>query len=419
MGPSAILGAIGVMGLGIAMFVSLRIIYGLRPPLADPIYQIIRIIGIVLIVLSWFAILFLTGFVLGLLIFAISIVTACMVWRQLVLLRRRTHMALIAMAVEKQIPLPACIRAYADEEGGFFASNATDFAEQLQSGVPLTAAIAESTAVLPRFAELAARVGMACDRLAPALRQELTSDSDYAPIRRSIASRTLYLCVALSFVPLILSFMMIKIVPAFIRIFNDFEVELPTMTVVLISVSSVLVNFAWIAVLLCFLGMIATVYAAIWYMGFRLPLPFPLSSLAMRFDRATVERALAFPAEQSRPLDRMIDLLAMYHPQGSVRSRLSRASDRIETGQNWIDSLRKESLLGRADVAVLRAAERVGNLSWALREMAASNERRLIHRLEALVQILSVITIFAFGCVVAFIVISCFIPLVKLIEALT
>ena len=417
--PIAITGAFGVIVLGIAMLTSLRIIYGHRAPFSDIIFRLIQIIGIVIITLGWFGLLVATGSLLGPLLFIASLVTGGMVWRQLVLLRRRTHMALLAMAIEKQIPLPACIHAFAEEERGRFGNSADDFAGQLQSGVPLPAAIAESYSVLPKFAELAARVGLACDRLAPALRQELISDSDYAPIRRSIASRTLYFCAAITFVPLILTFIMVKIIPAYIRIFYDFEIDLPPSTILLIRLSAGSVPFVWFGMLFFLLGAVATVYAAAWYMGFRMPIPLPFSKLALRFDRATVQRALAFPAEQSRPLSPMIDLLAVHHPQASVRSRLSHASDRIDAGQDWIEGLRSQSLLGKADVALLSAAQRVGNLPWALREMAESNERRLIYRLEAWVQLLSVATILLFGFTVSFIVVACFIPLVKLVESLS
>ena len=52
-----------------------------------------------------------------------------------------------------------------------------------------------------------------------------------------------YPCCVITFAVLILVFIMIKIVPAFIKIFQDFGADLPPVTVVLISASNATVNY--------------------------------------------------------------------------------------------------------------------------------------------------------------------------------
>jgi hypothetical protein len=51
--------------------------------------------------------------------------------------------------------------------------------------------------------------------------------------------------------------------------------------------------------------------------------------------------------------------------------------------------------------------------------MAASNVRRLVHRLNLAVQLLFPAAILAFGLAEAVFVLGCFIPLIALIQALT
>ena len=67
---------------------------------------------------------------------------------------------------------------------------------------------------------------------------------------------------------------------------------------------------------------------------------------------------------------------------------------------------------------MLGSAQRVGNLAWALREMAESNERRLGYRLQFWLQLLFPMLLICLGAVVFVLVVAYFCPLVSLIEAL-
>jgi len=52
-------------------------------------------------------------------------------------------------------------------------------------------------------------------------------------------------------------------------------------------------------------------------------------------------------------------------------------------------------------VALLRTAQRAGNLDWALKEMAEANRRRLAYRLQVVGQLTFPPVIVAFGLLVA------------------
>ena len=73
-------------------------------------------------------------------------------------------------------------------------------------------------------------------------------------------------------------------------------------------------------------------------------------------------------------------------------------------------------MIRRADLAVLQAAQRVGNLPWAMQEMADSARRRFIYRLQAIVQAVFPAVVICFGLMVMFIVVALFLPLVTLIQ---
>ena len=91
---------------------------------------------------------------------------------------------------------------------------------------------------------------------------------------------------------------------------------------------------------------------------------------------------------------------------------------RTEHGCAWHESLYRHGLIRKSDLAVLQSAERAGNLSWALRELADSNRRRLAYRLNAALQLLFPPAVLCFGAAVLFIVVAMFLPLIDILGSI-
>lgn len=119
------------------------------------------------------------------------------------------------------------------------------------------------------------------------------------------------------------------------------------------------------------------------------------------------------------PMNKTIWLLARTYPTAPIRGRLSAVGRSIDNGRNWCDALKDVGLLRSADLAVLRASMRVGNLEWALDEMSDSSIRRLVYRLRLAISFIFPTTLFVIGLGIGFVVISLFMPLVSLIQGLS
>ncbi len=104
---------------------------------------------------------------------------------------------------------------------------------------------------------------------------------------------------------------------------------------------------------------------------------------------------------------------------GAVRAKLSLVLAEVLSGVPWGESLCRRGLIRQSDFAVLQAAERTGNLPWAMREMADSNRRRLTNRLNMLVQTMFPPVVLCFGAMVLFIVVALFLPLIILIRSMS
>ena len=132
-------------------------------------------------------------------------------------------------------------------------------------------------------------------------------------------------------------------------------------------------------------------------------------------DMGVVLRVLALATRRDCPLPRMLDALAASHPKRAMRRRLRAVVLDTKDGCAWQKSLQIEGLIGQADAAVLSAAQRSGNLSWALAGMADSYQRKATYRLQALAQVVLPLLMVPVGALMCLLAAAYFAPLTKLI----
>ena len=129
-------------------------------------------------------------------------------------------------------------------------------------------------------------------------------------------------------------------------------------------------------------------------------------------------RILAVATEERQPLANVLNRVALDYPSGTIRRQLVPAVIALRGGTDWCEALSNSRVVSRAEVALLKTAERAGNLPWTLRQIAARREKRAVYRLASALQVVYPIVILLLGSFIGLFVISLFIPLVQLIEGL-
>jgi type IV pilus assembly protein PilC len=347
--------------------------------------------------------------------------------------QKRSLLAALALAADRQMPLAPMAEAFAAEGDGAFAYRVRQLAAKLKAGMTLPDAVTRSWGVLPSESVLAARVGEATGDLAGALRATTFNQVFDRALLRPVLVRMWYIFPVTA---LFYFFFLFKIVPSYVKIFEDFDMMLPPITIaVLSSWPSKAINLSGLwrlsgnidivvvvgLITLASIALFSALYVVVWLQWRGVPfLRVPwLTRIITWVEMGPVLRVLALAASWRHPLSRSLVTLGRFHPKRAVRERLWAAVRDIDEGQPWHVSLRQMRLISAADEAVLAAAERSNNLVWALEEMAASFERRANYRLQALAQIVLPLILLPVGLMVATLVVALFLPIVVLIESLT
>lgn len=354
------------------------------------------------------------GFLLWLALIVVTISVRVRYWQ----MERRVLVWLLGVATEKQIPLPEAAQAFADERLDKLGVRAHRLAIALNQGLPLDRAIAATEIRLPNDALVAVRTGCAAGGLGPMLKSAARHASAIDVAIQGVVGRVAYLSIFIIFMSLVTAFIQIKIMPAMQKIYEDFHQRLPDVTLAMIRWSYFPVNtpamqIIFTSLLLCVV--LVLLYTLARYIGLLRWDPPIVRRLSLPLDESLILRSLAESVDGGKPMDQTVWMLAKRYPKGYIRRRLKHAGERINEGAHWCDSLRNYELLSAGDAGLLKAAERVGNLSWAMNQTADRLLRRFTTRLLGTMSIGFPVIVLAFGVMVSVIAMGVIFPLAQLI----
>jgi type IV pilus assembly protein PilC len=339
--------------------------------------------------------------------------------------RQAALLWLLAVITRRRLPLVSELDALSEGLLTCDRGQASQLAEQVRAGTSLPQALSTASAargVVSDDAVVMAHVGERSDRLGEALAAEakrLTHVRNAALSSPSSPSLMLvYLIAVLFVIPVILTGLMVFIVPKYQRIFSDSGISLPPVTLKLIEWSGVFA-ISWLSTLAsvliaAILGVILFFLGRVYGWSFRRPRWLVPRGRTARASLAL--RALAVPAAAARPLTDALDVLATVPRHRRDRGRFERLRERHRAGESLWGALAAEGVISRRETELLAAAERAGNLTWALQLLADRIDARRQHRIAALIEVAQPLIVLALGALVLFICAGMFLPLVELIE---
>jgi type II secretory pathway component PulF len=321
----------------------------------------------------------------------------------------------LTYAAERGIPLSYAARAFAQERTDEIGSRSWRLADALDAGLPLDAALVAARQPVPANVLAATRIGLAYGRLAEMLEAAITQTRGVDRTLRVALERLLLLAAFFWVLLAITSWVMIRILPTFTRMFYEFQLELPAATKLAVTISETAALFWPVAILLVPAAIAALLVGALYYVGW-LPMWLPgVGRLRLRYDGSILLRSLAVAVRQQQPLVEAMKQVEGLFANPLLRSRLLDAIAGCHRGSDPFESLRRARLITRYEQAVLAAAQRVGNLPWALEAMADTAVRRLTQRIRFYSNVMMTIAFGAFSGLVLLFSVAMLQPLADLI----
>ena len=411
--------------LGLALRMAMNLVYGVRGPSVDDVAPtVVKIISWFFICLGLLSVLgLLVVSVIGIFFFIVFWVIAGFAIVDAVRASRESHRQMNAKLLSialREGRLNESLDLLRHLRLGYFVGGSTRYlCYDLQTGVPLYESSVRNRRALPRETPAYAAVGsLASDE--PAAFEELSQPTPptLAVAWRSWFDYGAYALGMMLMMTFVLTFLLVKIVPQFRNIFDEFDLALPRMTEVLIAASYYIEMFYFLIYLPLGLVLIGLPVIGLFYLCDREILRGFITRLQRRTTLCDALRLIAFGIEHKVELRRVLYALAVTYPSRFAQDQLNNCYLAVESGMTWTDALSKYKVLKSDEQALVHTAEQVGNVPWALRQIAHRRELASAMWLNFISKIFSPLMILFFAGIIAFIVISLFVPLVKLVNAL-
>jgi type II secretory pathway component PulF len=229
-----------------------------------------------------------------------------------------------------------------------------------------------------------------------------------------------YLLLYGAAIPAVCCFLFLTTTPKLEKIFEGFETEVPAVTDVVFSIGN-FIAYYWIPIVVLALWPIA------WLLrigvgrrnGWRDLQQWYLMWMFRRTDTPDILRRLARIVRSGQPILVGLDSLATSHQRRPIRSAMAKISEQVQGGKDCWLATHESLFLSAADLTLVKSAQQNDNLAWALNELAATRERRWAYRVQVAMQIVYPCLVLSVGCVVGFIVVGFFMPVLKLINDLS
>ncbi len=299
-----------------------------------------------------------------------------------------------------------------------------DVIEDVESGSTLSEAFGKHPKCFDRLYVNMVKAGEAGGALEVILQRLADFKEKAQTLKRKITGAMIYPSVVIFVAVSILTFIMIFIIPKFEKIFKDFGMKLPALTLYLMSTSR------WVSVY--------------WYVLPLIPLTFWLLLKVLRMSRTggyVLDRMyLWIPvvggliektaiAQSTRTLGTLVSSgvpilegLAIVKATctNQVFERLyQRVYESIREGDTIVQPLRESKLVDDMVVNMIDVGEETGDLDTMLNKVADIYEEEVNILVESLLSLLEPIMIVFLGGVIGGIVIALFMPLIGMLEGLS
>jgi type IV pilus assembly protein PilC len=296
--------------------------------------------------------------------------------------------------------------------------------KDVEAGLPLSDALERHPKIFdPLFVSMTRAGetgGMLDDALTRVADQLEKSDS----LRRQVKSAMTYPIVVLTFAGGVLLAMVAFLVPVFIGVFKQFGGDLPAITKVTVAMSNALTNY-WYALILCTVGAVigfkkwkTSAWGRPQWDRFRLRIPMKIGDIVQKIALARWSRTLSALVAAGVPLLQALDITGKTAGNDVIDQAMRGVIENVKSGGTIAEPLKDSPAFPTMVSHMISVGEETGSLDTMLAKIADFYEDQVDAAVKALTSILEPVMIILVGGIVGFIVISMYMPLFKVYDAI-
>ncbi len=299
-----------------------------------------------------------------------------------------------------------------------------DVVEDVESGMTLSEALAKHPKCFDRLYVNMVRAGEAGGALEVILQRLADFKEKAQGLKRKIIGAMVYPAVVIFVAVAILTFIMVMIIPKFKKIFDEFGLQLPWATQTLIKISTWVKDYWYfipmfpvgVYLLIKLIRMTQSGRYALDRMILWVPV---VGGLVEKTIVARTTRTLGTLVSSGVPILEALTIVKETANNLVFERMFQRVLESIREGDTIAEPLREARLVDDMVVNMIEVGEETGDLDTMLYKVADFYDEEVDVLVKSLISLLEPIMIVFLGGVIGAIVISLFLPLIKLLEGLS
>jgi type II secretory pathway component PulF len=330
----------------------------------------------------------------------------------------------LANLLQSGMPLTVALNSMTHlESKGISADVSRELKQEVTEGKSLSDAMAKQPRVFSDLYVNMVRAGEQSGSLVEVLRRMASHFQQFAEVQSKFTSALIYpalvCCVGLGIIAFFMFFMM----PRFTQIFEGFAIQLPLPTRMLVAFSGLLINTWFWAV-----AFPTILIAVILFFRFRAS-----AEGARRLDEWTLKapvfgkvvklnlfgqfaRTLGTLLQNGVPVLTALKITEQVISNRIIKEAIAKTRDAVTDGKTLAQPLEQSKIFPQLMVDLVRIGEETGDVPGALNNIAGTYEGELQIALRVMTNLIEPALIIVMAVIVAFLLLSIFLPLFKLIS---
>ena len=298
-----------------------------------------------------------------------------------------------------------------------------DVHERVRSGTALSDAFDSHRDLFPSVYTASLLAGERSGNLDATLRRYVDYTKVVATVKRKTVSALVYPAILISLALAMVTFIVLKVVPAFQDFYGTFGAELPMSTRLIVGISEIL-RAHFLVIIAAVAGGVAAFFVWLRRSGqqarfdrmlLRLPM---LGQVARKFATSQMARTLATLLGGGLPLVNALDIAAKSVGNQFMANQLGVVSGRVREGESFAAALEARRVFPEVAVKMAEVGESTGALQEMLNTVADFYDEEIATTMDRFVTLVEPVLLIVMGLIIAGLVLALYMPLFQLSSVL-